>query len=492
MTNFWKQPFKKIGEALSGAAKIVEPVAQIASVIPGPWQLPGQIITAAGALTGGSSGGGASDIQAQTNQLMQQGADAQMAYQMAALQQYQNNLDRQLVTATADKQMAYDVSRGQYLANQGNALPYQQASLSALQSLPMLQQLLGVPAYNIGKTINQYTPPAINYSDLYSGQAQQMSQPGVGNTSEVGLPNISTQTAQKAAQEARALQAVEQQKIADAEAQRRAAQPGAAIASQQGTGMASGIRLSRAAPTDDQISYKQSGGFLSPATYVLKDGSTYTAPTVQLKQPTTQPTTQPVAVGKPIPTTEQITSRNLTPYTGETYDLNNSPLFQWQKKIADEGLTAQLAASGLSDSTYAQRELSRQNQAITAAERERVVGNLQSLTSLGMSGSQLGQAQFSTPQMGGVSDIYGNAAQQLAAFQGNMGQIQGQLASQQAQNAMAAYNAQAKQPSGLQTALELASSYGWLGGNKTPQIPSAMSNPYVNSAMTNANPFRLF
>jgi hypothetical protein len=278
---------------------------------------------------------------------------------------------------------------------------------------------------------------------------------------------------------------------------------------QGNTGLPSGLRVNQVAPSapvaanGQRLPAVNQRPIQAMGEDVLRDSRT-----AEVIGPVNDPTRPPpmttedyarnyaqiMGIGKPIPTTEQISQQTLTPYTGPAYDLNNSPLFQWQKKIADEGLTAQLAASGLSDSTSAQRELSRQNQAITAAERERVVGNLQSLTSLGMSGSSLGQAQFTTPQTGGVSDIYGNAAQQLAAFQGNMGAIQGQLASQQAQNAMAAYNAQAKQPSGIQTALELASSYGWLGGNKTtqPAIPSAMSNPYVNSAMTNANPFRLF
>ena len=351
-----------LSKAFKGVGKALGQVANVASVIPGPWQLPGQIISVAGALTSKPK-----NPSAAASQYLQQGADAQTAYQMAALQQQQNLMNQQLAVATADKQMAYDINRGQFAANQQNILPYQMASLSALQALPMLQQLMGVPAYNIPQTISQYTPPEVNYADLYKQSADAIT-------------------------------------------------PTDSAATDPATGLRVNIRAPELGSTDMAGSTSQTA---------------------------------------------------LSPYTGAAYDLNNSPLFQWQKRIADENLTAQLAASGLSDSTYAQRELSRQNQGLAAAERERVVGNLSSLVNTGMGGSQLGQASFTTPQSTDLLNAYGRGADNISQIYGNLGNIQGNLASQLAQNYMAGYNAMAQQPSGLQTALQLASTYGWLGGGKT-------------------------
>ena len=137
MGNFFSDLGKSIGKAVKG-------IANVASVIPGPWQVPAQVISVLGAVTGKQKN--PADTAAG---YIQQGADAQTAYQMAALKQQQELMDRQLGTATADKQMAYDINRQQFLANQQNILPYQMASLSALQALPQLQQLLGLQAYNI-------------------------------------------------------------------------------------------------------------------------------------------------------------------------------------------------------------------------------------------------------------------------------------------------------------------------------------------------------
>ena len=160
------------------------------------------------------------------------------------------------------------------------------------------------------------------------------------------------------------------------------------------------------------------------------------------------------------------TPTTLEAYTGPSYDLENSPLYQWQKQQMEESLRGQLAAAGLSGGTYAQRELARQNLGLAANERERVIGNLSSLVNLGMGGAGLSQSAFAPPQVGTVGNIYGQGGQDVAQLYGNMGAIQGQSAMQLAQLA----NAQAQQPSGWQSALQLASSYGWLnpGGSSSP------------------------
>jgi len=354
--------FDKLWEGVKG-------VAQVAAFIPGPIGTAGKIISTIGAAT--SKTKNPADA---ANAQIQAGADAQMAYQEKAMKQYQDLMNRQLAVGTADKQMAYDVNRGVYQSNQANMLPYQTASLSALQALPQLQQLLGMQAYNVGNQISSYTPPAVNYADLYKNSQNTM--------------------------------------FPDAEDATITQEP------------ASGLRVNQVV-----------GGTAADQQAAANTGSSQ--------------------------------SNALTPYSGPAYDLTNSPLFQYQKQIADEGLTNQLASQGLSGGTYAQRELSRQNMALTANERERVVGNLQSMYNTGMGGAQLGQATFQTPQSS-ITGTLGQGAQDIASMYGNMGAIQGQLGSQLANSSIAGANYQANQPSGMQTAMEMASQYGWLNpGKKT-------------------------
>jgi hypothetical protein len=366
MGNFFSDLGKSIGKAVKG-------IANVASVIPGPWQVPAQVISVLGAAT--SKQKNPADTAAG---MIQQGADAQTAYQMAALKQQQELMDRQLGTATADKQMAYDINRQQFLANQQNILPYQMASLSALQALPQLQQLLGMQAYNLPQSIAQFTPPEVNYAQTYQQTQQQLFPDSTG-----------------------------------------------AAATEPATGLRVNIRAPEMG-TDAQ-------------------GST--------------------------------TNQALSAYTGPAYDLNNSPLYLWQKQQAEEALTSQLAAAGLSGGTYAQRELSRQNQGLAAAERERVVGNLTSMVNMGMGGANLSQASFTTPQSTDIMNAYQTGGNNISNIYGNLGHIQGQLGSQLAQNYMAGYNAQQQQTSPIQDALALASSYGWLGGNKPKTTAPKVAAP---------------
>jgi len=383
-----------LSDAFKGVGKALGTVANVASVIPGPWQVPAQIISTIGAATSKSK-----NPADQTQQYIQQGADAQMAYQQAALQQYQDLANRQLAVGTADKQMAYDIARGQFASNQQNMLPYQQASLSSLQALPMLQQLLGIPAYNISQDISQYTPPEVNYANLYEASQNRM------------FPQ---------------------------------AEEGAATEGPRGNPVM--------AP---QIAGSIRGEGVTPSTSV------------------------------PAGTT---TTQALTPYTGAAYNMEGSPLFKFQKQVMEEDLTAQLAAAGLSGGTYAQRELARQNLGLAAQERERVVGNLQQMVGMGMGGSSLGQASFQTPQSANIAGMYGNMATDVTSMYGNMGAIQGQLGMQTAQNMMAGMNAQAQQPSSLQTALQMASQFGWLGGNKPAAAAPAATSSSGSSWLNFFNP----
>lgn len=413
MGNFFSDLGKSIGKAVKG-------IANVASAIPGPWQVPAQVISVFGALTNKQKN--PADTAAG---YIQQGADAQTAYQMAALKQQQELMDRQLGTATADKQMAYDINRQQFLANQQNILPYQMASLSALQALPQLQQLLGLQAYNLPQTIAQFTPPEVNYAQTYR-QTQQQLFPDTTGAAAPQEPATGLRINQPTALTPAMINA--------AQAEARGALPGAndatsglgaAIANYQPGAQAS----MRPDPRIDSFQQTLAGGGTGT------QGST--------------------------------TNQALSAYTGPAYDLNNSPLYLWQKQQAEEALTNQLAAAGLSGSTYAQRELSRQNQGLAAAERERVVGNLSSMVNMGMGGANLGQASFTTPQSTDIMNAYQTGGNNISSIYGNLGAIQGQLGSQLAQNYMAGYNAQQQQTSPIQDALALASSYGWLGGSKT-------------------------
>lgn len=413
MGNFFSDLGKSIGKAVKG-------VANVASVIPGPWQVPAQVISVLGAAT--SKQKNPADAAAG---MIQQGADAQTAYQMAALKQQQELMDRQLGTATADKQMAYDINRQQFLANQQNILPYQMASLSALQALPQLQQLLGLQAYNLPQTIAQFTPPEVNYARMYQQTQQQLFPDSTGAaTLSPTEPPPGLRINQPGALTPGMINA--------AQAEARGTLPGANSAT-SGLGAAianyqPGAQASmRPDPRTDSFQQTLAGGGTGT------QGST--------------------------------TNQALSAYTGPAYDLNNSPLYLWQKQQAEEALTSQLAAAGLSGGTYAQRELSRQNQGLAAAERERVVGNLSSMVNLGMGGAKLGQASFTTPQSTDIMNAYQMGGNNISSIYGNLGAIQGQLGSQLAQNYMAGYNAQQKQTSPIQDALALASSYGWLGGS---------------------------
>ena len=145
----------------------------------------------------------------------------------------------------------------------------------------------------------------------------------------------------------------------------------------------------------------------------------------------------------------------------------------------EERLRNQLAASGLSGGTYAQRELARNEQSLAAQERERVVGNLQFLTSLGMQGAGLGQSSFSLPQSTDLLNAGSSQAGRIVDIYGNLGNIAGTGAMQLAQNNTAAANAQQKGTSVWQDLYELGSSQNWWNNNKSSK--SSSSDPYTTA-----------
>lgn len=457
MGNFFSKLGKSIGKAAKGVGKAVKGVANVASVIPGPWQVPAQVVSVLGSLT--SKQKNPADTVAG---YIQQGADAQMAYQMAALKQQQELMDRQLGTATADKQMAYDINRQQFLANQQNILPYQMASLSALQALPQLQQLLGLQAYNLPQTIAQFTPPEVNYARMYQQTQQQLFPDSTGAATAA--------TTTPATQEPATHLRINQPTFASTSG------GGFMGISTPGLGAPTDLynefvaKMGRAPEGEVELYSWRSAG--KPAQFNLE--------TSMRPEPGRAQSLAFIGSGGSEGGNAQGTTTNqaLSAYTGPAYDLNNSPLYMWQKQQAEEALTSQLAAAGLSGGTYAQRELSRQNQGLAAAERERVVGNLTSMVNKGMGGSGLGQSSFTTPQSTDIMNAYQTGGNNISSIYGNLGAIQGQLGSQLAQNYMAGYNAQQQQTSPIQDALALASSYGWLGGAKSSSTPKTYNIDY--------------
>lgn len=388
MGNWFSDFFEETGEFLSENAGGILTLGGAAMGIP-----PETIAIAKTVL--GAMGKKGSSTADKTNALIQSGIDAQTAYQLAALDETKAAGQRSTAIATADKQMAYDINRGQFASNQQNIQPYQMASLSALQALPQLQQLLGVNAYALPTSISPYTPPQVNFADTYARTQEQL------------FPTGDT------------------------------AAPGATATPTNSSGVGevgSGLRVSMR-PTND------AGVAAQPAT-----GGT--------------------------------TTQSLTPYTGDAYDLNNSPLYKWQKQQMEEGLRNQLAASGLSGGTYAQRELARNEQSLAAQERERVVGNLQSLATMGMQGANLGQSSFSLPQSSDLLNAGSSQAGQIVDIYGNLGNIAGTGAIQLAQNNTAAANAANKGTSVWQDLYEMGSSQGWWG-NKSSK--SSSSNPYTTA-----------
>jgi hypothetical protein len=399
MGNFFTDFFEETGEFLSeNAGAILTTAAGMSGIPVGQANTLKALGFVAGAL--GKKGTSAAD---KTNALIQSGIDAQTAYQLAALDEVKSSGQRSTAIATADKQMAYDINRGQFASNQQNILPYQMASLSALQALPQLQQLLGVNAYNLPTSISQYNPPQVNYADLYAKTQEQLF-PTTDGTSATTTPATSS----------------------------------------VGTGLRANMR-----PADDA----------GTATTNVAAGTT--------------------------------TTQNLTPYTGEAYDLNNSPLYKWQKQQMEEGLRNQLAASGLSGGTYAQRELARNEQSLAAQERERVIGNLQSLTSMGMQGASLGQSAFTTPQSSDLLNAGSSQAGQIVDIYGNLGNIAGVGATQLAQNNAAAANAKNSGNSVWQDLYELGSSQDWWSGKSKSSSGSSTPSFTTSLGYTTPGEFQL-
>lgn len=434
--------------------------------------IPPETLAIAKTVLGGLGKKGSSAAE-KTNALIQSGIDAQTAYQMAALDEMKSSGQQATAIATADKQMAYDINRGQYAANQQNVLPYQMASLSALQALPQLQQLLGLNAYNIPMSVSQYTPPSVNYADLYTKTQEQLyptsdtAAPGASATpnpsgvGEVGSGLRATTMGAPTGLYQAFVSATGRQPSGEFELydwQAKGKPANYTFNTDQGIQIIRDLGRSLGIPQLPGDNRAEILKGIQPAM------AGYTSGVSGNMRPAEDAFQRNLAGdGQGQSATGGTTTQSLTPYTGAAYDLNNSPLYLWQKQQTEEALTNQLAAAGLSGGTYAQRELARQNQGLAAQERERVVSNLQSLASMGMQGAGLGQSSFTTPQSSDLLNAYNTNAQNIANIYGNLGNIAGTGATQLAQNATAAYNAQQQGTSVWQDLYELASTSNWFG-----------------------------
>jgi len=180
---------------------------------------------------------------------------------------------------------------------------------------------------------------------------------------------------------------------------------------------------------------------------------------------------------QPLTTTTEL--KKLQPTQNLEYAIQSSPLYKWQLGEATRGLNNQLASSGLSGSTYAQRELGRRAESLAAQERERQISNLQWLTQQGM-GGQAYTGNMSTPSIGTLG---GNQAGMMSDMATGVSQGIAGIGAAQAQGQLALANYQAQQPDKLGQLLGAAWMFGGgLDGNQSRASNTSLVNPYSTFA----------
>lgn len=131
-------------------------------------------------------------------QIAGQANAAQGQYTKQAMDEYMKYLDKALASSDTGRQQALAATlaggqAGLDLARQGAAqqmswnLPQQAASLSALQALPQMQQLMGMPAYNIPTTIDTSMPGQVNLAQLYQNALAGGTGAGTAGTGGAGV-----------------------------------------------------------------------------------------------------------------------------------------------------------------------------------------------------------------------------------------------------------------------------------------------------------------
>lgn len=337
----------------------------------------GLVSAAGGFLTGGIPGavvGLAGSLSASRQQKTQDRAVS------SAQNQAQQGIDAQvqaqregLAASLAGQQTSYDLMRHQ----EQQQMPWRQASLGALQTLPVLQQALGLPSYQIPDTIQGM--PEVNFMQNFNQALQQY-----GDGALTGQGGIES--------------------------------------------MPEGMRVTAPAPS---------------STGTVQQGQT----------------------------------TRLQEAPQDLFNMEASPLYQWQKKEVSETLRNQLAAQGLGQSTYAHREESRMRESLSAHERERQVRDMMQMVSIGMGGS---------PQASGAEMMPAQAGAGVAQSMANIGAIQGHGAMGLAQMGINAAHQQASQQPAWMQGLQMAGMFGNMPGGTfgvTPPTFPTSGMPKAQSAM---------
>lgn len=338
-----------------------------------------------------------------SSKAIKQATAAQIAAQERAMKQYEDMMREamrsNMASNIASAQTQYDLYRAVNAQNQAAQQPYQMARLSALQSLPQMQQLLGVDAYALPTTIKQTQLPEIDMAAQYQNMQNRL-----------GLEGNAYRNAA----------------IAAGADPLKLGYTGMPSVSMGGTDMGTGIAAN-------------------------------------------------------VPEDQTIALRKLAPTQNLEYAIQSSPLYKWQLNEATRGLNNQLAAAGLSGSTYAQRELGRRSESLAAQERERQISNLQWLTNMGMGG----QATAGTMTAPSIGTLGANQSNMMADMATALSQGTAGIGATQAQGALnlAAYKAQQPDPWGQL----LGAAWMFGGGLSGNQGNSASAGNFINPYAQFAN-----
>jgi hypothetical protein len=280
----------------------------------------------------------------QQMQMFQKALGEEQAGRQAAMQVAMAEGASQLAAGLLSGQLGLDTQLALMRAAQEERRPYQMAQLGALQALPYLQTMLGLPAYKIPTTSKELAPETLGRN--LTGEYQAT----IGQISPIiqGLMGIS------------------------------------------GTGQPSTGTASGAVPW----------GIRTTPILTAKDGQvTEVSPGRTLTSDSVPPAYFPLAglpVNIPLPTGGTMQAQpgyesySLEPAQVNISDfLSSSPIYQLQKRKGEEAINAALAARGLGRSSYAVKQLGDFNRELAAQETEKQLARLQSLVNLGMGGTAL-------------------------------------------------------------------------------------------------------
>lgn len=192
-----------------------------------------------------------------------------------------------------------------------------------------------------------------------------------------------------------------------------------------------------------------------------------------------------------------------------TYNVEASPLYQWQMQQMDEQMAHQLNAMGLNDSNVAAFLRSKNVGQLGAEERERQVSNLMNMAGMGLqAGQSLGQNEMAAGQTlsgiqsntgANIANVYNNAAANRGAAYQNAGSALGQtmlgiggnLAQGQigiGQNLMNAGISKAQVPNGMNQLINTGLQLYGMGAFNRPAATPVQSTGSVGGFSFNNTP----